>query len=68
MRILAYFWTINELYGQNDHSIPKPLLCLKEVRVKYNGSNDCFETKVCCREFTQEFANSKVIGDIWTTF
>ena len=29
MLILAYFFTKNELYGQNDHSIPKPLLCLK---------------------------------------
>ena len=40
----------------------------KEVRVKYNGSNDCFETKVFCREFTQELKNAKVIGDIGTTF
>ena len=29
MPILAYFFTKNELYGENDHSIPKPLLCLK---------------------------------------
>ena len=26
--ILAYLFTKNELYGQNDHSIPKSLLCL----------------------------------------
>ena len=29
MPILAYFFTKNELYGQNDHSIAKPLLYLK---------------------------------------
>ena len=32
MLILAYFFTKNELYGQNDNSIPKPLLCLKFLK------------------------------------
>ena len=32
MLILAYFFTKNELYGQNDHSIAKPLLYLKSLQ------------------------------------
>ena len=35
MLILAYF-TKNELYGQNDNSIPKPLLCLKFLQNSRN--------------------------------
>ena len=33
MLILTYFFTKNELYGQNDNSIPKPLLGLSSCKI-----------------------------------
>ena len=45
MLILANFFTKNELHGQNDHSIPKPLLCLK---VEWHKCPDASTEKFLC--------------------